>query len=103
MTVIRLKLFYCNLCHQNNLFCFFRGITLEEKENIERRVILSYKDLESFLKSDKYTEDLRNELEKSNPNYLDVLQKWRRDLENSDHGIVIAGICMLIDLNFYNF
>lgn len=67
-------------------------------EDIERRVISSYKDLESFLKSDKYTDDLRNELEQSNPNYLDVLKKWRHDLEKSDHGIVIAGICMLFDL-----
>lgn len=78
--------------------CFDREITLEERENIQRRVILVYKDIEAFLKSDKYNQELRSELEKSNPNYLDVLKKWRNDLENSDHGIVIAGIHILIEL-----
>lgn len=68
-----------------------REITLEEKEKIEQKVILAYKNLEAYLKSDQYDQELRNELEKSNPNYLDVLRKWRNDLENSDHGIVIAG------------
>lgn len=85
-------------CVIKTFYFFFRGITSDKKEDIERRVISSYKDLESFLKHDKYTEDLRNELEKSNPNYLDVLKKWRHDLEKSYHGIVIAGICMLFDL-----
>lgn len=65
---------------------------------MQRRVILVYKDIEAFLKSDKYNQELRSELEKSNPNYLDVLKKWRNDLENSDHGIVIAGKHILLDL-----
>lgn len=76
---------------------FCREIILEENEKIEQRVILAYKNLESFLKSDKYDQELRNELEKSNSNYIHVLKKWRNDLENSDHGIVIAGTCNLID------
>lgn len=51
-----------------------------------------YRKLESILKSDKYLEDLRFELEHANPNYLTVLQKRIKDMENSDHGIVVAGI-----------
>lgn len=80
-----------------NFFFFIRGNTSDEKEHIERRVIASYKDLESFLKHDKYTEDLRNELEKSNPNYLDVLKKWRHDLENPTTGLLLqVYACYLI-------
>lgn len=65
---------------------------------MQRRVILVYKDIEAFLKSDKYNRELRSELEKSKPNYLDVQKKWRNNLENSDHGIVIVGKHILIDL-----
>lgn len=51
-----------------------------------------YRKLESILKSDEYLEDLRFELDHSNPNYLTVLQKRIKDMEKSDHGIVVAGI-----------
>lgn len=68
-----------------------RAKTITEKENIEQKVISAYKNLELFLKDDKYDQELRNELEKLHPNYLDIIKKWRNDLENSDHGIVIAG------------
>lgn len=50
-----------------------------------------YKECENFLKSSEYTQEIRNEVEESIPNCLTVLQKWINDLENSDHGIVIAG------------
>lgn len=47
--------------------------------------------MEKFLQSDVYTKDLQNELQQSNPDYLNVLEKKIRDMEKSDHGIVIAG------------
>lgn len=50
-----------------------------------------YKECENFLRSSEYTQEIRNEVEESIPNCLTVLQKWINDLENSDHGIVIAG------------
>lgn len=71
----------------NNIQLFCREIKLDEKEKIQQKVISVYKD----------TEDLRTELRESNPNYLDVLKKWRNDLENSDHAIVVAGTCKLFD------
>lgn len=50
-----------------------------------------YKECENFLRSSEYTQEIRNEVEESIPNCPTVLQKWINDLENSDHGIVIAG------------
>lgn len=50
-----------------------------------------YKECENFISSDECTKNLRNELEESIPDCLTVLRKWMDDLENSDHGIVIAG------------
>lgn len=50
-----------------------------------------YREVQSVLKSDEYLEDLRLELDHSNPNYLTVLEKRIKDLEKSDHGIVVAG------------
>lgn len=63
-------------------------------ETIKEKVLSLYHDLETFLKNDEYIEDLRNELQASNPDYLTVLGKWRKDLEKSDHGIVVAGITL---------
>lgn len=51
-----------------------------------------YEKLEKFLNSDKYTEDLRNELQQSNPDYPTVLEKRRLDMGKTDHGIVVSGI-----------
>lgn len=51
-----------------------------------------YRELENVLKSDEYLEDLRFELEHSNPNYHTVLEKRIKDMEKSDHGIVVAGM-----------
>lgn len=50
-----------------------------------------YKDLESLLKSDAYGQDLENELEKSYPGFIKQIQMRIRDMNESDHGIVMAG------------
>lgn len=63
----------------------------EEKETIEKNILSLYKECENFISSDECTKNLRNELEVSIPDCLTVLRKWMDDLENSDHGIVIAG------------
>lgn len=68
-----------------------RKFNPEDKEAVEENVLSLYKDCESFILSNECTQDLRNELEQSIPDCLTVLQKWINDLENSDHGIVIAG------------
>lgn len=54
-------------------------------------MISIYRDLQKFLQSDVYTKELQNELQQSNPDYLTVLEKRIKDMEKSDHGIVIAG------------
>ena len=54
-----------------------------------------YQELEQFLKSANFEDDLKKVLTKSNPDYLQTLEKRRRDMERSDHGIVIAGTTFL--------
>lgn len=68
---------------------------MEEGQFVKEKVISMYRKLESILKSDEYMEDLRFELDHSNPNYLTVLQKRIKDMEKFDHGIVVAGIVCL--------
>lgn len=68
-----------------------RCCSLEEGQFVKEKVISMYRKLEIILKSDEYLEDLRFELDHSNPNYLTVLQKRIKDMEKSDHGIVVAG------------
>lgn len=51
-----------------------------------------YQDLEQFLKSEEFEEEIRKILAKSNPNYLQVLKKRMTDIERQDHGIVFAGL-----------
>lgn len=70
---------------------FLRYHHSDEREEIKQKVISIYQDLKTFLKSDEYTEDLKNELQQSYPDYLEVLEKRIGDMEKSDHGIVIAG------------
>lgn len=72
-------------------FFFLRESIPEEKETIEKNISSLYKECENFISSDECTQNLRNELEESIPDCLTVLRKWKNDLENSDHGIVIAG------------
>lgn len=50
-----------------------------------------YNEIEWFLKSDAYGQDLKIELEKSNPGFIENIQKRIQDMNESDHGIVIAG------------
>lgn len=64
---------------------------MEDGQCLKEKVISMYRSLATVLKSDEYLEDLRFELEHSNPNYLIVLQKRIKDMEKSDHGIVVAG------------
>lgn len=64
---------------------------MEDGQCLKEKVISMYRTLATVLKSDEYLEDLRFELEHSNPNYLIGLQKRIKDMEKSDHGIVVAG------------
>lgn len=68
-----------------------RKTDTEELENIKTKVLSLYQDLETFLESDEYIEDLQNELQVTNPDYFTVIRKWRKDFEKSEHGIVVAG------------
>lgn len=75
----------------NNIL-FYRECSLKDKEYVKERVVSLCRVLELFLKSEEYTQDLQNELNISNPNFLKVLQKRILDMEKTDHGIVIAGV-----------
>lgn len=70
---------------------FLRESIPEERKTIEKNILFLYKECENFILSDECTHKLRKELEVSIPNCLIVLRKWIYELENSDHGIVIAG------------
>lgn len=50
-----------------------------------------YQEVEQFLKSDGYSEDLLLELRELYSDFLNVLRERRKDMEEYDHGIVIAG------------
>lgn len=64
---------------------------------VKEKVISMYRELENVLKSKEYSEDLRFELEHSNPNYLTVLEKRIKDMDKSDHGIVVAGMWVFLN------
>lgn len=70
---------------------FFRYLTEDETVTFKQSLTSIYKEIYTFLKRKEYTIDLRKELEKSNPEYLNVLEKLMKDIEKADHGIVIAG------------
>lgn len=63
---------------------------MEEKEETTQRMISLYCDIEKFLTSDDFKEDLRNELHESYPKYLHTLDQMKKDIRR-DQGIVIAG------------
>lgn len=73
------------------MFIFNREINLEERQIVTNKAIAVYRDLETFLQSNEYNKDLRKELQKSNPDYSNVLSKRIRDLQTSDHGLVVSG------------
>lgn len=50
-----------------------------------------YEEVEQFFNSDGYSEDLRLELRELYPDNLNELRERRKDMEEYDHGIVIAG------------
>lgn len=75
----------------DNIYFYFRKSIQEERKTVEKNMLSLYKECENFLISGEYTQEIRNEVEESIPNCLTVLRKWINDLENSDHGIVIAG------------
>lgn len=70
---------------------FYRCNSLENEE-LKKEVIYLYGGVENLFKGDEYSEDLRLELQELYPDYLNVLRKNRKDMEEYDHGIVIAGI-----------
>eukprot|EP00105_Crassostrea_gigas_P032554 XP_011455599.1 PREDICTED: uncharacterized protein LOC105348040 [Crassostrea gigas] len=63
----------------------------EEKKSPTQSAIAIYQEIERLLESDKCNDGIRTELELSFPEYRSAFIKWRRDLEKTDHGIVIAG------------
>lgn len=56
-----------------------------------------YQRLEEFLESEDFEDDFKKILEESYPKYMKLLEKRRKDIERSDHGIVIAG------MNFFKY
>lgn len=63
-----------------------------ENEKLKNEVISMYQEVEQFLKSDGYSEDLLLELRELYQDFLNVLRERRKDMEEYDHGIVIAGL-----------
>lgn len=61
-------------------------------------IITLYQSLEKVLRSKNYDENLRQELQISNPDYLKVLGKRKADMEKPDHSIVIAGKMLIVYL-----
>lgn len=70
---------------------FNRDLSLEERQTVTNKTIAIFQNLATLLDSDDYNEDLRKELRKSNPNYLIVLTNRIKDLQKSDHGLVVSG------------
>lgn len=64
---------------------------MEERGEMKRKMIFMYKKLETFLKKEDFKEDFRTKLEKSNKDYLEILDKRRKDIEKTDDGIIITG------------
>lgn len=61
------------------------------KRDKEEKVIALFDDTKSILESDEYDEGLRQGLRASNPDYLEQIDKRKKDILKSDHGIVIVG------------
>lgn len=64
---------------------------VEKIESSTKIAISIYEAIEKFVRRDEYSDDLRKELESSIPKYRTLFSKWRKDLEQTDHGIVVAG------------
>lgn len=70
----------------------FYRLTQEERMLQKKMVLTLYHDLESFLKSEDFENDLKENLEISHPNYLKNLERRKKDMQKSDHAIVVAGM-----------
>lgn len=68
-----------------------RELSLEERNTVTNKTIEVYQDLETLLGSNDFNEDLRKELQKSNPDYPKVISNRIRDLQKADHGLVVSG------------
>lgn len=64
---------------------------VEKIESSTKIAISIYEAIEKFVRRDEYSDDLSKELESSIPKYRTLFSKWRKDLEQTDHGIVVAG------------
>lgn len=62
-----------------------------ESEKLKNEVISMCEEVEQFFNSDGYSEDLRLELRELYPDFLNELRERRKDMDEYDHGIVIAG------------
>ena len=70
-------------------YFFFR----QKLDSTVQEVINSYEDLEILLNKPEFVEELKRDIEKSYPNYMQMLEKRRKDMEKNDHGVVFAGLC----------
>ena len=59
-------------------------------------IVAMYQELEQFLKSAHVDDELKTVLTTSDSKYLQHLEKRRKDIERSDHGIVIAGMIFFL-------
>lgn len=66
---------------------------MDEKEE---KLIAVFDEVKSILESDEYDENLRQVLHASNPGYLEIIEKRKKDIIKSDHGILIAGKCSIV-------
>lgn len=76
---------------------------MEEKIESSTKIAISiYEAIEKFVRRDEYSDDLRKELKSSFPQYCTLFSNWRKDLEKTDHGIVVAGkkiMCAIYMIN----
>ena len=59
---------------------------------LHEQVVSMYQMLEELLQSKDFEDGIKDVLEVSYPNYLKILENRRKDIERTDHGIVIAGM-----------
>ncbi|XP_061180762.1 uncharacterized protein LOC133189405 [Saccostrea echinata] len=76
-----------NIISQHQEVEWMTGDTLSQEE----KLIILLDELEMILESDEYDDSLRKSLRESNPGYLKIIEKRRKDLLKEDHGIVVAG------------
>lgn len=92
LTRVQVKYTQGNYKSSNISVLFFRKKnSISPEEAVERlRVIIEL--LERLLSNKEFDEDFQEELSAACPNYMDVLQTYKRDLLRNDCGIIIAGM-----------